>query len=99
MIIQANGSTEKGVQEIVDRLEEFVEMVYDENQELKFSLQVGVTEKDKFRVSNAVNALQNLEEDQYELLEEHNLVYDFNNFLDELENLSWKLDEKLKEEA
>lgn len=93
MIVQVAGSSEDK-EAVMEKLEKFVEMVDKrEDEEIKFRLSVGEADKDKFDVTNAVSALEALEENHYQLLEENDMDWKFNDNLENLENLEWIIDE------
>lgn len=97
MIVSANGAT-KEKERIVQRIEEFLDMIEESDELIRFSVSFGQAEEDKFRVSNAINGIGELTDNEDELLEEHGMSRETWETKENLEMLSFSLDEREDDE-
>ena len=93
MIVNFNGSS-KDKEAIVQRFKEFLEMCDKEDEEIKFSVSLGQANSDKFRLSNAINGLEEFSDNHMELLEGNDMYWNLGETLEELEHLNFIIDER-----
>lgn len=98
MIVHAKGASDEA-ESIEEKVSRFLDMMDEDDEEIKFIVGLGQSSEAKFRVSSAINTLEELRDNHEDLLEEHDCHWELGDALEMLENLSWALDERVEDDA